>query len=1036
MLSGKFLKYTIFWTSLVFILLVGIVYEKYIKPLPSVTELENINIAESSIIYDKDGNELYKIYKEKRTYVPYDQISPNMVHAIVAGEDKTFFENQWVDFTRMLWAIVYFWLGKTDRIKGTSTISQQLIRNTIISNEDSIERKIKEIYLSYELNKNVSKEKILELYLNKIEYGSNAYGIEQAAKTFFWKKASDLTPLEASILASLPKWPTYYSPYNHPDRLLGYPYTYDKEQPDEIKKIVSSKDVIDNNETLKLLTDEVSKYDARKLENSDSIVICGLTKGNYKSSVSIDGNGCTTQKYENLSNFLNGIQIPLGNNKVLEYQIWRKDFILQRMLEDGYIDFNEYKKGIINGVGYKFNTYNENIKYPYFVFYIKEYLEEKYGKDMLEQGGLRIYTTIDSKLQDKAEALVKSYGDANEKRISADNAALISIDNKTGGIVAFVGGRDYFKEGKGNVDILTSKLQPGSSFKPIVYALAIDSKQIGSRSPIYDVKTFFPGYGYPKDFDGKFMGRMDITTALDNSRNIPAIKMYYLAGGEKKIVSFAWSLWITGLREDGTYGAPMALWTPEITPVDMAKAYTVFANLGYKKDISPILKIVDSKGLVVEERKEQIGEKVLDAATAYIVNTILSDTSGRPDTWNKYLTISGRPVAAKTGTSTKQYTKKDGEKVVLPRNLWTIWYTPQYTTVVWVGNTDGKEVSMNGDGLMSAGPIWRDFMNFAHKWLSSENWKMPSNVKVVSISPITGKIASGDGAPSVKSLFKNAPSDYDSWLKLVQVDALCNGKVWPKTPESAIKEVYLLDFSNIWTELKDWQWGIQDWVAGLSDEQKNLIQWWNYITSMKNDYCNRDNLVNNVGVSSSIKDGTILSNGSNYIEIYYNSTNPITELDVYIGNDIISTIKVDNLKEGIYKGNIEIPSGYNDANTMTIKAIDNAYYSGTKKINITVSTRDTTAPTITMIEPKSSSASIKKWQTLPISANINDNAEIKSINVYVDGNPVKVGAQWRGINYTLNEKWELTVWSHIVKVEAVDARFNTSSTSFTLEVTE
>lgn len=104
----------------------------------------------------------------------------------------------------------------------------------------------------------------------------------------------------------------------------------------------------------------------------------------------------------------------------------------------------------------------------------------------------------------------------------------------------------------------------------------------------------------------------------------------------------------------------------------MAKAYTVFANLGYKKEISPILKIVDSKGLVVEERKEQIGEKVLDAATAYIVNTILSDTSGRPDTWNKYLTINGRPVAAKTGTSTKQYTKKDGEKVVLPRNLWTI----------------------------------------------------------------------------------------------------------------------------------------------------------------------------------------------------------------------------------------------------------------------------------------------------------------------------------------------------------------------------
>jgi penicillin-binding protein 1A len=1033
--TGQVMKYTLILSTIVFLLLVWIIYQKYIRPLPSIKELENIDIAESSIIFDKDGNELYKVYKEKRTYVPYDKISQNMVHAIVAWEDKTFFQNGGVDFTRMIGAIVYFWIGKADRIKWTSTISQQLIRNTIIKNENSIERKIKEMYLSYKLNKGVSKEKILELYLNKIFYGSNAYGIEQAAKTFFWKKASDISPLEASILASLPKWPAYYSPYNYPDRLLGYPYIFDKETPDDTKKIITPKDVVDNNESLKKFTDEIQNYDARKVWETDSIVICWLTKGYYKNGVLIDSNGCTTEKYEKLMNLLNSIQIPLDESQVLEYQAGRKDFILQRMLEDGYIDFNEYKKGIINGIAYKFNTYTERIKYPHFVFYVKEYVEAKYGKDILEKGWLKVYTTIDSKLQDKAEALIKSYGDANEKRINADNAAIISIDNKTWGIVAFVWWRDYFKEWKWNVNIITSKLQPGSSFKPFVYALAIDTKQIGSKSPIYDVKTFFTGYGYPKNFDGKFMGKMNITTALDHSRNIPAIKMYYLAWREEKIVPFMQKLWMENLKEDGKYGAPMALWTPEVTPLDMAKSYSVFANLGYKKEITPILKIVDSKWLVIEETKEQIWEKVLSEATAYITNAILSDTTWRPDGWNKYLTLRDRSVAAKTGTSTKQYTKKNGEKVILPRNLWTIWYTPQYTTVVWVGNTDGKEVSMNGDGLMSAWPIWRDFMNYAHTGKKVETWKMPSSVKVVNISPITGKIASSESGPTIKSLFKNAPWEYDAGLKLVKVDALCNWKISDKTPESAIKEVYLLDFTNIGTELQAWEWSIRDWMANLDPNDKILSEW-NYITSMKDEYCERDNLVTNIELSSSIKDGTILSNWENYIEVYYNSVNPVIWIDFYLWENKISSVKIENQKEWVYKWGVIIPSWYYDNYTFSVKVIDNAYYSTTQNASVSITQKDTSAPVINLSQPKSPVNSIQKSQTLPVSAYIQDNAQIKSINIYIDETPLKIWVQGRSIDYILNEKWDIPLWKHIVRIEAVDAKFNKSSTSFELNIIE
>lgn len=1031
--SWKIIKNTLILSSIVILLLVWFVYEKYIKTLPSIQELENLDIAESSVIYDKDGNELYKIYKEKRTYVPYESISPNMIHAIVAGEDKTFFQNQWVDFTRMIGAIIYFWIGKADRVRGTSTISQQLIRNTILTNENSISRKIKEMYLSYELNKWVSKEKILELYLNKIFYGSNAYGIEQAAKTFFGKKSSDLSPLEASILASLPKWPAFYSPYTYPDRLLGFPYIYDKDTPDDKKKIITQKDVIDNNDSLKLFTDEISKYDARRIGTSDTLVVCWLTKWYYKSSISIDSSGCTTQKYENLSTLLNSIQIQLWGNQVLEYQIGRKDFILQRMLEDGYIDFKEYKKWILNGIGYKFNTYTERIKYPHFVLYVKEYVEAKYGKDILEKGGLKIYTSLDSKLQDKAESLIKTYGDANERHINADNAALVSIDNTTGWIAAFVWGRNYFQEDKGNVNIITSPLQPGSSFKPIVYALAIDTKPIGSRSPIYDVKTFFPGYGYPHDFDGTFMGKMDITTALDNSRNIPAIKMFYQAGWEKKIVAFAKSLGIEWLREDGMYWAPMALWTPEITPLDMAKAYSVFANMGYKKEVSPILKIEDSRWLIIEENKPSIWEKVLDDTTAYIMNYILSDTSGRPAGWNKYLTLKDRPVAAKTWTSTKQYTKKNGEKVVLPKDLWTIGYTPQYTTVVWVGNTDGKEVSMNGDGLMSAWPIWRDFMNYAHIWEKVENWKMPSTVKVLAISPITWKIASWSGT-GISSLFKNAPWEFDSSMKLVTVDALCNGKVWPKTPESAVKEVYLLDLSSsIETETADTIQSVKDWAFWWSG---GILAGWNYITSMNNSYCNRDNISTNIELSPSIKDGSTISNGDNYIEVYYNSTNPIMSIEFYLWEDKLSSVNIDNEKEWTYKGTINIPAWYSGPYDLTTKVIDNAYYSATKKASISVSQKGASPPSIEISQPEWTSVTIKKSQPLPVSASIQGNAPIRSINIYLDGTPIKIGVQWRSIDYTLNEKWDIPVWKHTIKIEAVDERFNTASTNLDLEVTE
>jgi len=473
----KIVLYAIFLMALFSFLLTFILYKKYIVDLPNIAELENLNIAQSSTIYDREWNQLYKIFKENRTYIPYEQINAKMVNAIIAGEDKRFWDNPGFDVIGLSRAVIYKVIGKNDAVKWTSTLTQQLIRNTIITNERSIERKIKEIYLSYKLTNGVSKEKILELYLNKIAYGSNAHGIEQAAKTFFWVSASELGILESSILASLPKGPTYYSPYNHYDRLVGYPYTYAEWDEENIQKIISKK-----TEDLNIvLIDRFKKFiwELKWDELSESkMVICGMKPEDFKANISVDKDGCSVLNYSDLLSFLNSIRLQEGDD-FIEYQTGRKDFILGRMLEDNYISFDEYKTAILKSILLEFNVARDDIKYPHFVFYVKDYLEEKYGKDILESWGFQIYTTIDPDLQDKAEEIVENQTKTNLARFNANNAAMLALDNEAGEILAMVWWADYFDtEIDGNNNMMTARLQPGSTFKPFVYSMALNNERV------------------------------------------------------------------------------------------------------------------------------------------------------------------------------------------------------------------------------------------------------------------------------------------------------------------------------------------------------------------------------------------------------------------------------------------------------------------------------------------------------------------------------------------------------------------------------
>ena len=1046
----KVKKYIIFWVmGLVWLFFFFLLYAYivYILPLPDVKNLEKLNLAKSSIIYDRDWKELYKIYKENRTYVTYDNISKNMTNALVAWEDKTFLKNSWVDFKRMIGAFVYYILWKTDKVEWTSTITQQLIRNTLIWNERKIERKIKEMYLSYKVSSSLSKEKILELYLNKIDFWSNSFWIEEASKKFFWKSSKDLWILESSILASLPKWPTYYSPYTHPDRLLGYLSAYNKEDTKTQTKILSDKEKIVFANTVNIFLKYIEELKSKKISDS-SLMICWLNKYYHKKwTISIDKDWCAVTEYSKLLWFLNSIEIEDDNN-VIEYYTWRKDFILQRMLEDWYIKFDDYKTAIVKSIWFKFEKSKENIVAAHFVLYIKEYLEKKYGKEFLDSGWLKIYTTIDWNLQKKAEELITSYWNSNAKKFDANNEALISIDNKSWDIIAMVWWRDYFDEEIWwNVNMITSKLQPWSSFKPIVYAQAIDYNNIWSKTPIFDLQTTFPWDYTPSNFDWKFYWLMNVSTALNNSRNIPAIKMVYLWGWEKSVVKFANKLWFKNIASDWRYWASIWLGTVEVTPLEMASAYTVFANLWVKKEVTPILKILDSKGVVIEEKKATKWEQVIDSSTAYIVNSILSDTSSRPAWWNWYLSLWSRKVAAKTWTSTKQYTK-DGKKVKLPRNLWTVWYTPQITTVVRVGNTDWKEVNMSWDWLNAAWPIWRDYMSYAHKNLESVVWKRPSWVKELNISKLTWNSVGTDFVEKLTttSLFKNVPTWSSSWLKTVKVDALCNWKVSELTPEAWIKDIYVLDIHSLSPTNSSWEAPVKKRVADWYYKE----EFWELVDSsdvIKDTICDRTEWNSDwtIQIASKISVWQQLVNWTNYIELAYKWSSPIIKIDILLDNKKVDDIILPWKTEWSYRWNITIPSEYKWKYDITLRAVDKNYYSWkeTKEIEVissnasdnTITNSNTSiSPKIIIKNPIDKSISLyNNWQEFNLRWDAESTSWIKSINIYIDWTIIKDWITESSFVYPVS--WDnLSIWSHIIKVEAIDISWNKWSENISLEI--
>ncbi|MBI2025977.1 MAG: transglycosylase domain-containing protein [Candidatus Levybacteria bacterium] len=628
---------------LFFALILGAIFYFYIlKDLPLPTKLSSTLTPQSSEIYDRNGKLLYQIYDQKnQIFIPLASVPKYVREATIAIEDRNFYEHGAIDVKGIARATISIVFKR--KLQGGSTLTQQLVKNSLLTQERTIPRKIKEIILAFATEFIYSKDQILEMYLNQSPYGGTAWGIEAASQRYFGKRAKDLNLEESALLAGLPQSPTLYSPFGSRPELA-------KQRQIEVLNAMEELDFITKEQK-----DKASK---------------------------------TPLKYKKLSN---------------------------------------------------------EIEAPHFVLYIKDLLIQKYGQSLVEQGGLKITTTLSLDIQTAAQASVSAQIERIPKSYRVSNGAALVTDPGSGEILAMVGSKDYFdSEIDGNVNITTSLRQPGSSIKPINYAVGLINKY-NAATTFIDQPTCFPNQGgkdyCPVNYDGKFHGLVSIRTALGNSFNIPAVKMLKV-NGLRAMIATASAMGITTFTNPDNYGLSLTLGGGEVKMVDMAQSFGVFANGGYKINLRPILKIMDKNGKVLEEYNPPtspiFGKKVLPEGVAFIISDILSDNGARLAAFggSSELVIPNQIVSVKTGT-TNDY-----------KDNWTIGYTPSFLVVTWVGNNDNTQMSGVVSGVTGAAPIWNDIMSYLLKGKIKEGLSRPSDVIQKQVCSDTGALPppAGSGA--------------------------------------------------------------------------------------------------------------------------------------------------------------------------------------------------------------------------------------------------------------------------------------------------
>ncbi len=485
---------------------------------------------------------------------------------------------------------------------------------------------------------------------------------------------------------------------------------------------------------------------------------------------------------------------------------YRKEYVLNRMAEQNYITQEEAdaaKEEDTTTVGSSVQLRKDTILAPHFALYVIEQAAEEFGEEKIQKEGLKIITTLDFEKQKIAEESINN-GVSKIERYGAENAALVSIDPNNGQVLAMVGSKDFFNTDiDGNVNVTASLRQPGSSFKPYSYATLLKKKEYSPASILFDLRTDFGGGYVPRNYDGSFEGPVTIRHALANSLNIPAVKSMSLAGLDN-VIRTAEDMGISSLTDRDRYGLSLVLGSGEITPLEMAGAYGVFANQGVKHDIKTIMKIYDQTNKVLYEYEpdKDTGRVALDPQVAYEITDILSDNVARsPHMGSRsQLFFSGKNIASKTGT-TSSY-----------KDAWTVGYSRNIATAVWVGNNDSREMKAGAAGLVVAAPIYHEYMNRVVE--KSDTFDRPDGIQEVTVDKLSGKLPTEHSPETITDIFATwqVPTEKDDIHIKVRILKGTDLLAPEDVPDSLVEERL---FTNIHSERPDypnWEGPVRGWA--------------------------------------------------------------------------------------------------------------------------------------------------------------------------------------------------------------------------------
>ena len=794
--------------------------------IPDLSAFETRKISQSTKIYDHTGTVLlYDVNAgSRRTIVPLSAISPYIQQATISIEDQDFYKHGGVDFKAIVRAIIAD-ITPGGKKEGASTLTQQVIKNALLTNTQTFTRKIKEIILAMKLEHSMTKNQILETYLNEAPYGGNMYGVEEASETFFGVSASSTDIAQSAYLAAVLQAPTYYSPYG-------------------------------------------------------------------------------------------------SNKKSLDA---RQHTVLGKMRDLGYITPAQYKAAVSEQVTF-ISKAVAGLRAPHFTMYVINKLINKYGEDMVENGGLKVITTLDYSMQQKAEDVIAKFGPNLQSNFNASNTAMVAVDPKTGDILSMVGSRDYFDQSiDGSFNVATAYRQPGSTFKPFVYATAF-TEGYTPDTTLWDVPTQFgpqctPGGSTtdptadpkklcysPVEYDKTYEGPMTARVALPQSRNIPAVEMLYMAGISNSI-STAQAMGITSLTDQNRYGLTLVLGGGEVSLLELTSAYGVFANDGVRNPYRSVLEIDDSQGNVIEQASQN-PVQAIPAQTARQINDVLSDTGARMVSIRALTNPLNRQIAVKTGT-TNDY-----------RDVWTLGYTPDIAVGFWAGNDDNTPMN-DAISTLIITPVWAAFMTEINDSLPKSTFIAPDP------EPTSLK-------PTLRGIWQGGVSYF--------VDTVSGKVATEYTPNETKKEVIFPSVHNIlqWvdknnpqgpaptdpqndSQYPNWEYAVRQWFTDYQSMHPDFKETTNFNPPTATDDVHVPANFPRLSITSPANGSMLDPNGRIPVSISASGPFPIQKADLYINGNYITSSAQSPFTMSFTPNDI---SGIQSSNSLEVVIHDSIYDQG------------------------------------------------------------------------------------------------------------